>query len=179
MPYLIYDMEVNRTVGIVRTDEMDPAVFGEDPLSAANTDEALRLGRCLKVQELPEGSYDRALEIFRQYNRCEEKFDPMSYTFQHHIGPKEAVLSFETPQEKSKRLARQEKLLEKTGRKYRTDKLPDHIRVKVIDLHNRGHNNPEIAEKLNISRSSVKSIIRTQRDEMRGLNRENLSLTAQ
>ena len=179
MSYLIYDMDVNRTVGVVRGDDMDPSVLGEDPLSAADTDEALRLGHCLKVQALPGGTYDKALEIFKGYSRCEEKFDPMSYTFQHHIGPKDAVLSLETHKEKSKRLAQEEKSLKKTGRKYRTDKLPDDIRVKVVDLHNWGHNNPEIAEKLDISRSSVKSIIRTQRNEMGGLNPEKLSFAGQ
>ncbi len=134
--YLVFDRTTHLTVGVVEADSME-LVLPPDPVSWILTSEAAALGHLLETVPY-RGSYEAALRRFRRHE------------------PDQADMAFEHP---AVDVAKEEKKYKKQGRRSRTDRIPDKIRIKIVALRNKGKSLRKLSKQFDVSLSTIQRIL--------------------
>ena len=140
--YLLYDCNTNKTIGVVKGINLDPNVFPEDVIGWQLVSEAFAKGHKVKAVKCP-SDYDAALRRFQT-----EKPDSLDF-----------IATCPSEEELDKRKERREQELRRQGRRSITDRIPDDLRREAVVLSFRGFSRREIADRLKISKTSVRRIL--------------------
>ena len=151
----IYDKSTNRTVGVLRGQSLAP---DDDPVSYMLVSEAERNNHKLVAYPLRSGTFEKALEVFR-----EGKIDLIRYTASLAGGPEDPFLdeSWLANRSEQQRVAR-EKRLGKSQRKYSTQKISEETKHNICSLKRRGFSIRRIAKETGTSTTSVQSILKAE-----------------
>ena len=137
MTALIYDTDVNRTVGILE-ESNGPPYAPKDPVSKMLTSEAEQLGHRLKLVPF-DHDYKKTLKFFRNTD-----------------GDAPDLICWEPPPKEV-----EESNLKATKRVYKTQAIPEQIKERVIRLR-KGMSLRRVSREVGLALSTVQKILKTE-----------------
>jgi len=161
--HLVYDTVINRTVGVLEGVVGNPLNLSRnhyDDISHGMISEAQEKGHRLRVFKCPNGSYEKALAVFKEGG----ELDLICYTQKLLGGPLEPFLdpefmrTFKDTQKQEK-----EEKIALSGRKYATRKISELTKQKIERLRSLGWTLRNIAKELGVSVGCTHSVLNDSR----------------